>query len=38
MEIQLPRNWDFQAGKTDLRMVKDHYTIGGQRQASNIKE
>jgi hypothetical protein len=38
MEIQLLRNWYFQAGKTDLKMVWDHYQIRKQRQASNIKE
>jgi hypothetical protein len=38
MEIQLLKNWYFRAGKTDLKMVRDHYTIKGQRQANNIKE
>jgi hypothetical protein len=38
MEIQLLRNWNFQAGKTDLKMVRYHYKIRRQRQNSIVKE
>jgi len=38
MKIQLLRKWYFQAAKTDLKMVRDHYQIRKQRQASKIKE
>jgi hypothetical protein len=38
MERQLLKNWYIRTGKTDSKMVRDHYKIRRQRQASNIKE